>query len=92
MVERVCALCAGGARALRRVVSLAVCAAMVLTMVPVTARAATSGTHGTDITWSLDGTVLTFSDKRKQRVEVGDLCEDRIGDYHRRTIRVCRVR
>jgi len=34
---------------------------MVLTMVPVTARAATSGTHGTDITWSLDGTVLTFS-------------------------------
>lgn len=61
MVERVCALCAGGTRALRRVVSLAVCAAMVLAMVPVTARAATSGTHGTDITWSLDGTVLTFS-------------------------------
>ena len=30
MVERVCALCAGGTRALRRVVSLAVCAAMVL--------------------------------------------------------------
>lgn len=69
MGEKVCGLRIGGTRALQRMLSLAVCAAMVIAMVPVTARAAVVANgncgavgDGSNVTWSLDDSgVLTIS-------------------------------